>query len=334
MKRDQCTMRLTNLEQELKKALEEKNGNKDLISYEESVTEITPSDKGVSLTLASGRKIENVHIVINAEGFRSHTNELLGNRRITSLTEQTAVISTLEDDRPVVHNLETIVSYSKKTMRNIALAIHDHCLYLFLCVFRSEHFFSSSKKIVIAVTLKTPGQHQVSFGLSKKETENLDILKKQEELGEVPEGTVKKRLEFWTRMALCEVNVFSILAKLGRLFGVKEDRLVLASHLPIHSTYLVKVRSDHVKSAAIAKGKTLFLMTGDALSTVDPSTGLGCNTAIELSPHIRRAILAYKEGLALQEIMQEYTDTCSTLIVQNHKFAEEIRSRFAPDTLA
>lgn len=318
MHNHRCTVRLADLEQGLRQAIKDRTGSNNPIQYQKTVAQVIETGNKVDLLLTNGDRIGNVDIVINTEGSHSSTNELLNNGRTAALDDLRAVYSILRDDRPQITNLGTLLEYSVKTIRNLALSILDHTRYLFLLLFKGEHFFSSSRRIAIAATLKTPGQHRVGFAFTEKMDEKLE----------------PKTLQYWTRMALCEVNVFSVIQRIGRLFGggKTDNQLSMASHLPIESTNLITIRSDRAERAAIIKNNTLFLIGGDALSTVDPSAVFGCNTALQLGPQIQQAVIALKEGRDLRTIADSYTKICNEWIERNHAIARQFRKRFNPTT--
>jgi len=131
-------------------------------------------------------------------------------------------------------------------------------------------------------------------------------------------------------MAHCEINLFACLAKIGGLFGIKENRLSAASTLPIKKVNLVKIRPDLVEKIALVCKKSLILITGDALSTVDPSAVLGCNTAIELAVPVLQAYKALGQGMDRNQIAAGYAEISKKLIERNHSVARAVRKKFDP----
>jgi len=316
--RGNCTVRLADLEQKMRSKLNIP------ITYEDFVEKVSADSEKVDLHLSTGKVIKCVDVIINAEGYKSSTNKLLSNRRIEVLKEETVVNSILQDDRPAITSVQTFCVATGKTMRNIAYSIYDHVRYLFLLIFTGEHFFSKSRQIALAITLKTPGQHQVSFAFTQKKTAALRHLQEEVRAGRASQKSLDNMLHFWTRMAQCEVNIFACLAAIGRLFGVNEPRFVTSSHIPIRSSTIVQIRSDKVAKSAFTINKTLVLNTGDALSAVDPSTGLGCNTGIDLARHIGYA-LSDLQWCSPSQIALEYSAVSDVLIERNHAIARNIR---------
>lgn len=332
---ERCTFRLVDLEQAMKSRITKNSHSSCLIHYETQVTKILEANDGrVSLILNNGESIDGVDVVINAEGARSSTNELLNNRRTEVLSEILAVYSILRDDRPEIKDVSSFLKVGAKTMRNIARAVHDHAIYFFLLLFKKEHFFSSSKKIAIAATLKTPGQHRVGFAFTEQIAKDIRKLQEDAATSSASKDKLERFLHFWTRMAQCEVNVFSVLQRIARLLGKKgtQAQLLFSSHFPIETSTIVKIRSDRVENAAIIRGKTLFLDTGDALSTVDPSAVLGCNTAIELAPVIQNLFRQIKDASDFPAIADKYRGVCEGWIGRNHSVANAVRIRFTPNS--
>jgi 2-polyprenyl-6-methoxyphenol hydroxylase-like FAD-dependent oxidoreductase len=330
---DRSTVRITDLEKTMRSAVKRVSASAHPILYETTVKDIRESGEKVDLVLSNGQVIEKVDVVVVAEGAKSSTNELLNNYRVNVLPDFMAVYSILKDDRPKVKNISTFLEAAAKTVRNSAKSFRDHAMYLALLGLVGEHFLSDTKNIAIAATLKTPGQNRVGFAFTKRVGDEIQQLAEDVKKGVRPREELDQELRFWTRIAFCEVNVFSALQKVGKLFGRKtEAMLSSASRYPIENTFPVTIHSDRAEHAAIVKNKTLFLMTGDALSTVDPSAVLGCNTAIQLGPHVLAAIRGVRQGKDLSEIAASYTAICDQWIERNHAIAREMRAKYDPSS--
>lgn len=325
-----CNVRICDLEGVMRKILDRMGFQ---IRYQTVIKSIDTTKEKISLFLSSGEAITDVDVIINAEGVNSSTNQLLGNHRVEVLPELLGIYSILKDDRERIKDLDTLIQGLIKTSRNAAVALYYHSLYLYLLLFKGEHFFSPSKNIIIAANVKTPGQDRVAFAMSSQESRRMLLLQEKIRSGECSKEKLMDLQKRWTRIAQCELNLIFILSKISRAFGFNVYTPAPSSYSPITDSVLVKIRPDKVEKPAMIFGKTLVLIQGDALSTVDPSTTLGCVTAIELADSISKAVESLRQKRDLDKIAQAYTSACETLSNRNHNKAIEIRNRFDPNRL-
>ncbi|MEX1012097.1 MAG: FAD-dependent monooxygenase [Waddliaceae bacterium] len=316
-------VRLTDLEDALKIALKTYYPKVE-IQYENSIREIEEKDEKIQLFLNDGTEIDQVDYLINAEGFRSRINEITQNRRETLLDQFPVIVSILKDDRPNIKSVKSFAEYVVKSMRNIACFTYYFSIYLFKALFCNEHFLSSKRHLSISQTLKTPGQHNVSLGFTKEKHEKFLQLVEEVERGQRPQKDLDSFVRFWTNIALCEVTAFSCLAKIAALFGVKEERFSAASYLPFENYNIVQIQSDQLQRPSITFGQSHLLNIGDALATVDPTTGLGCNQAIEHSKLVLKL-------LGRECDLRDYDTESKEIIDTMHKKALELRQFARPD---
>ncbi len=331
-KEGQCTVRLVDLEKTMREAVES-HGVK--IEYNAAITKIFKdqvTDKA-TLTLNNTSCVESVDLLINAEGHHSKTNSFFENHRVEVYDKQPILVSILKDDRPPIEDIKSFVIYSSKTARNVAMTIYYHVIYLFRAIFWNEHFLDSKRQIAAAVTLRTPGQHHVGFGFSKGLSEKLISLSENVKSGLAKQEELDQLIEYWTHVALAEVNCFALITYIASFFGIKETMFVAAPYYPLSSHSIAYIQSDYVEKPSIQVGKTSILMTGDALATVDPTTGPGCNVAIQQAMSVQAVIHSLEQKIPLKNALSHYDKVSRKTIKEMHDKALEFRELCRPDTL-
>src|ERR1700677_5125260 len=77
-------------------------------------------------------------------------------------------------------------------------------------------------------------------------------------------------------------------------------------HLSLNDYQLIKIGADRANEYARKMGKSVILLTGDSSATVDPTTGLGCNTAIQSSVDFLDFLWDSNRGIAQDKLINEY----------------------------
>lgn len=339
-----CSVRIKDLEASLKKVIASLT-DQPVIHYECKVKEIQEgSQTNLIIEHASGHiaTIENPDFVINAEGPKSTTNELLGNRRIEVLPKLPVIAASLKDGR----NIRGVFSFFAaigKTLYYIAAAIYHYVIYLFRLIFCSESFFSPKRQVAGALMLKTPGQQYIGLGFTKEKSEKLSALnqavnekkahyektkntKAKQELDSA-EAELRSFVNFWVNISFCAINAFALLSSLT----CKRSPFSYGSWRPLDKFEVTEIGADKAKHTFYQKGNTVFLITGDALATVDPTTGLGCNTALQQAARIRTVISGRDLGENLGELLDGYKELSEVVIRNIHHDSAILRAAYRPD---
>jgi 2-polyprenyl-6-methoxyphenol hydroxylase-like FAD-dependent oxidoreductase len=323
-------VRLGDLTKSFRKTAEQRGAK---ICYQTQIEEISHNGTNIDIRLNSGKTLSGIDLLINAEGYHSKINELVHNRRIEVLHKLPVIISILQEDRPAVKDLYTFAIYAKKSLRNLALSIYYHTLYFFKALIFKEHFFNKKRQIAAAITLTTPGQNQVSFGFSKEMSEKLLALSEKVKNQKTSEKELADFVRHWTYLAFAEVNCCALLSKIGSLLGVTLPNFTSAPFLPLSSYYVTFIQSDYVEHPSIQVEEGAILNVGDSLATMDPTTGLGCNHAIEYASYTKDVIEALEKQTSLSAALNTYNFRSKRKIARAHEAAKELRLICRPDAV-
>ncbi|MFI5344581.1 MAG: hypothetical protein ACHQUC_10210 [Chlamydiales bacterium] len=285
-------VRLGDLEVALKVLIKELQPTQE-IDYGKRLCEIDSRREKLTLTIESADQqrtiIENVGILVNAEGSRSTTNQLLGICRIKVLPEKPAIAVIFKDKRPSINGFNSLFRYIGISIAYIAKTVYYHAIFIFKFI-----FCKSFRRECLGVFLKTPGQVYLGCGFSpeineriqqfKQEIANkakaLDQASTQKERARCQESlrAAKKRyrsfLKMRSNLGLCAVNFINLFMQpLGEKMTTK--------HLSFARCEAIDIGADRATTFALKFNESAILLAGDAAATVDPSTGLGCNTALQ-----------------------------------------------------
>lgn len=263
------------------------------ITHASCLTEIDAEFQKLTLTITSTdetrRVIENVGILINTEGSRSTTNELLGIGRITILPSKPAVTAIFHDRKPKIRGVGTFFRYIGISFGYTVKTIHYHALFIFKAI-----IFKSFRRECIGVMLKTPGNVYIGCGFSPSINKrigelNADIRSKTEALEKATTPKERRRcrnalkssqkrydsfLKMRANMGLCAVNLINLIFR-------RKGEKTTSKHLSLVRCDAIDIGADRADTFALKRNQSAILLAGDAAATVDPSTGLGCNSALQ-----------------------------------------------------
>jgi hypothetical protein len=140
-------VRLKDLEDAMKVVIGELT-QEGIINYESQLERIVsrPNAKVDLVIRSAGRQLQlnNVDVIVIAEGAHSPTNELLGNRRIAVLPSLPVIAAIFKDDRPSIRGVSTLFQYVGKTLAHTAVSVYYYAIFFFKCAFLRRAFFQSS----------------------------------------------------------------------------------------------------------------------------------------------------------------------------------------------
>lgn len=292
-----------------------------IIQYDSKILELfsltfsrTPSMLLVQ-TGAEEEKILSVDILVVAEGKNSSTNEMLGIERTVMLPPVPAITAIFKDDRPSVDGVFSLLTYIGKTALYIAIDIYYHVLLLFKCIFEGEHVFNANRSIAGSVLLQIPAYTYLGGGLSREKSEELmrlinAVKESKRALNEaeasgafeqisaltqaVRDAEIQKEsfLTYWIHLSFCLANFLNLALF---LYSCGATKLSLSSWKPIDSMDIVEIGADCASDVCQHLGRSMYLLAGDSFVTVDPSTGLGCTSAIESSSDFQTVLTSLPE---------------------------------------
>lgn len=315
------SVRLKDLEKAMKTVLEELSPDS-VIEYDTKIVEIdTHADKIRLITESStGERstISDVGIFVNAEGARSSTNALLGIERIETLPIIPVISAKCRDDRPYITDVNSFFVYMGKSIIQLAITSYYHTIFFFQFIF-SKNFRA---QITGALILPTPGQNYVGCGFSDTINARFKALKES--------GNEEKYLAFakhWINFAICAANLLSFLS-----WFQGGPYLHTGRNLPVEHFEIVHIGADRASKYVQKNNNSTILLAGDASATVDPTTGLGCNTAIQSSVDFLDFLWDY-DILSKDEILKDYQNRASERVEYIHHASKLMRSRYRPDSL-
>lgn len=329
-----------------------------VISYQTQIENILHRPgQTASLTLhhllRNQQAISSPDVVIVAEGSRSHINELLGNRRVDILPRVPVVAAIMKDARPSITGLPTLFTYISMTVLETARSIYYHALFVFKCCFQKEHIFNPNRTIAGSLVLQVPGQDYIGYGLSRSESQVLrghaaTLRRCQQQLESAQQRGVSEEIErcqqafdsakkehdayieYWAKLSVCSANILSVIQYLS---SGAQTALTWGSIRPVSYAQIVEIGADAVQNPSIRLGQTAFLITGDALATVDPTTGLGCRTALELSLESKRVIEGLDRREQISELLHHYDLAAKARIASIHYESRYMRGLYRPDAV-
>lgn len=315
------SVRLKDLEKAMKTVLQELSPDS-IIEYNSKIVAIDTQEDKIRLTTESSTgersTISDVGIFVNAEGSRSSTNALLGIERIEVLPAIPVIAAMCRDDRPYITNVGSFFVYVGKSITQIAITVYYHTIFFFQFLF-SKNFRA---QITGALILPTPGQNYVGCGFSDTINDGFKALKES--------GNEQEYLAFakhWINLAICAANMVSFLS-----WFKGDSYLHTGRHLPLDQFEIVHIGADHANKYVQKSNNSTILLAGDASATVDPTTGLGCNTAIQSSVDFLDFLWDYDNN-SKDKILQDYKNRTSARIKDIHNASIFMRSLYRPDAL-
>jgi flavin-dependent dehydrogenase len=281
-------------------------------------------------------------VLVLTDGGRSSTAQKLGIERTQVLPSIPVIAAIFKDDRPEIRNIKTAASYLKLTAEHTAKRIYYTSLFLFKVVFQHEHIFAKNRKIAGALIFQIPGMHYLGFGLNKDLSEKLSTLvermKKANSSDDLKKATEERDqfIQHWSYLSFCAGNLIAMIQTALNLFSKKWKNPNFAFWKPIdmQNTAVFDIKVEKADRFWIKAGKTAVLVGGDAAATVDPVTGLGCNTALLSSEFYEIALEEFvKFPNCHKEILNDYQQFMSSRVTNVHERSLEVRMFYRPDAV-
>lgn len=354
------TIRLGDLEKAMKAVLS--NLTKDeIIQYNSEVVEIHSKDnKAEVLVKNKDGKITKYtpDILVAADGAHGTTQKHLGISREEALEKLPVVAAIFKDNRPRIVSVGTFFKYLGITLLNTLKKIYYFTIFFFKMIFQCEHIFNQKRVIRGGLILKTPGQNYVGYCLNKSESEKLvqdaknveDCQAKQadaeqtndpskiQEAKKALDASIKQRdnrLTYYAHLSFFFANTYSFCHFFARLLCCKKREWHVAKWLPldIKNTRMITIGADKAAQTCKLLGKTICLMAGDALATVDPTTGLGCVTAITTSQLFKDVVDGFEKAEKESDLLRHYDSRITQIVTGNHERSKGMRSLYRPDAI-
>jgi len=312
-----------------------------VIQYDSTIIAVDEQSDKIKLVVQSlneTKSTEEVDIFVNAEGSHSTTNGLLGIRRTEVLPHIPVIAAIYRDNRPKIRGICSLLKYVVKSFIYVATTIYHHVIFIFRFLLSKRFRWQFTGALI----LKTPNQNYVGCGYSdeinkqllslekvvkeKKEAlKNAQIDPEELKIAEEEYNTFAKR---WVNYSICFAN----LVALTQCFG-KGPHLSMGGHLSFDKFTVIHIGADHANEYCKSIKKTAVLLAGDASATVDPTTGLGCNTAIQSSVDFLDFIWDYDAGVDSERLLRNYSSRMQERISYIHDKSREARILFRPDAL-
>ncbi len=262
------------------------------VIYHTTVQEINQNTGECTLKRKSGGDtlvipLNRMGRIINTEGAKSTTNGLLGIAREERLSKIPALSVIFADDRPAVTDLSSFFAYTGRTWVQWALLIYYYAIFFFKLLFQRE-------SLPAALALKTPEQTYVGSVLASQWDETLKELAQLESLialtleEEARRNDLRHFKTHWAYLSVCMANWSAFVSK---YYDGDPQQLEVVPFFPILESHVAFLGSDRANVVHETFGSTDYFVCGDALVTVDPSTGQGATKAIETAEtHFRGVI--------------------------------------------
>lgn len=355
------SVRIKDLECAMKAVMSELSPDP-VIKYDSYLERITnhPHGRADLVLMSEGRQIHlnSVDVVVVVEGKNSSTNEnLFHNRRISVLPSLPVIAAIFKDTRPKVTGIQTLCEYAGQTMSNTAVSVYYYTLFFFKCIFQGEHIFNPDRRIAGSLILQTPNQHYVGCGLSKEETKEMDRLSQKLAHAKSELAAARRRnglseeivvldkkvsdaqvewegyIHYWAAMGFCFANILNIFLFITRQSDLRKGVSGIASWQPLHHFFIAEIGADKSNSFSGRIGETSYLIAGDTLATVDPTTGLGCNTAIQTTVDFHHYISGMNSRENIGTLQLAYNARCEEVISNIHTQSRIFRRAYRPDAL-
>lgn len=357
--RESLQVRIKDLEEAMKAVITELGGE-NVINYGSQVEQIiSHRDAKADLLVRSqgGRQVQinAIDLLVVAEGAHGNTNEnLLHNRRILYLSPIPVITAVFKDNRPTISSIPTLFKYIGKTLLNTVTGVYYYSLFAFKTVFGGEHILNKRRNIIGAAILKTPGQNYMGYGLSKEQSDKMieicnrlkeaktafeearnqnclpETLARLQQQVHVAQKQRDDYFHYWTGLAFCFANLFNIM-RFVLTWG--KTPLQLASWLPLDRVMPIEIGADRSNVCSGTINRTAYLIAGDTLATVDPTTGRGCTTAINTFIDFHRFLIGMDRNENQQTLLDNYNRSSSQTVSHMHDLALNIRMSHRPDAV-
>jgi 2-polyprenyl-6-methoxyphenol hydroxylase-like FAD-dependent oxidoreductase len=311
---------LKNLEIALKAVIHEIGP--ETIIYDSQLAKIEEMPRGkVNLVIEKTNSeqiyLDSIDVIINAEGAHSRTKkELFQHQNLPVLPP---VLGLAAFFKPLTNETHAFVKLFKRCTHLVNLTYYHMA---FLCVFVSQglSFRSDKRKVAATALVKTPRQIYLGSILSIQKTEKLKSLSEEKR---------KIFLKRWSYISLWYANYFKLQALLTKRKNIGH----FAFSLPFSHVEILEAGAERAATLCLKIGNTGYLMAGDAVATVDPMTGLGCNSALRSSCHFLTFIQKLTSGEEIDSLLLEYDLGMRNEIELIHQASILIRQTYRPDTI-
>lgn len=285
--------------------------------YGSKVTEIISKSNFADLRLGD-KVIHRVNVIVNAEGCKGSTNNLLKIERKKILPSVPIITAIFKDNRPRITGIGSCWTYMLKTAKNIASTCYH------LASFARSAFFGEGKSTISGgLLLKTPGCTYLGFGFSKEISDYIHYLIESKQ-----DKELKALVEKSIGLGFSSANVSAAFAA---LFG-KAKHAIMASWMPYDHFTITEIGADYAEKCSLRLNDTAVFLAGDAACTVEPTTGLGCNIAIESAEYFHE-FLQRGNSESLDQLLNAYDRLIKYRIVFAHKQSIRMRTLHRPDAL-
>lgn len=339
-------VKLCDLELALKAVVDELSMDT-LICYDSQVIEIIENGDGtvkliVNDNHGSALCIHPVDLFIIAEGANSYTNRILLKNHTQMLIPPVEGLLAFFKKQPWQFN------HIFKLFTKIYKLFLSHIYFLFRFIVRRDN------EIAFSVLTRTPGQMYLAGAFSRKEENNLkallrdiDALKDQlkkygshatrspemlalQKNVENKENQLKIYLMNWTYHFLWYANYFKIISL---CLGKKLSFLNFGTLYTLDHITLVTNNVQRSAKPSGLIGKMIYLVVGDALTTADTLTGLGCNVSIQTVKYFNELIKNLDQGKDIQQSLSKYDESLNNEIHLLYYNSLNMRLGYRPDTI-
>ena len=347
--RPYLSVRLKDLERAMKAVIQELAPEEQIIQYESTIKQISIANPKVAIQLQTGQWVRDIDLLVNGEGSRSSTNALLQIGRREVLEKVPVIAAIFEDTRPKITGVGSFFVYIGKSIVQSMVSIYYYAIFFFKFIFQGERFWNPDRTIAGSLILKTPGQNYLGCGFSKEHSKELLALQKQVEdirqeleqndTPEMREQLVNAEAEFnafasyWINLSFCAANVLAFLIKCAKCLccNVREVQLETAGRFPLKNFKMIEIGADRAVESERRMRESAYLLCGDALATVDPTTGLGANTAIGKVDCFREVMYGMRRKRNLQTLLDEHRDSMNAKVSSIHSESRALRAQYRPD---
>jgi hypothetical protein len=304
---------LMDLEKAMKTVLTEINGG-DIIIFNSQIDKInTQKDKLEIIVKTKENKtfiIKDIDILVNCEGYSSKTNKLLEIERRQFMENIPALIGFFNKQK--IYNLNPFINCIERKIIAIALTFFYHTLFFLKFIFQK----SFRNEIIGALILKTPNQVYVGCSFSdeinklavdlKNNITNLqNDVAKSDELKKA-EKEYASFSNYWINLSICASNLRALILKIGFHKRGSQEYVYTALNNFVDSFKLINLGADKTDTYYKIFNQAVVLLAGDAAATVDPATGLGCNTALQSSVTFLDFMENYDKKHCMEKCTEQY----------------------------
>lgn len=328
---DHTVVRITDLERALKIVLNELSPG--AIHYNSEVEAI---DDLCNLTLRGGEIKAAPDIIVNAEGVNSSTNRLLGITRTTVLPHLPMITVIFRDNRPKIVGVCTFLESAAKTAFYLFIGLYYFTIYLFKVLFQGERLNNPNRVLAASIIMNSPTQSYFGLCFTKEQSDRLTEL--QQAVITAPDGSQEKQAAqreldafvfYWSNIGFFFANALALYA---RIIG-ERSHFQNAMWVPPTAYSIANVGADRADTSYQIRGKTVILLAGDALATVDPTTGLGCNLALQTSESFVAFVEEMGIDVPLEVELNRYHFALDAVIRNAHRTSLFMREGYRPDAV-